>query len=69
MADDAKKLSLGARIAGFCNGVKAEYAKIVFPDTETLKKQSVAVIVVSVFLGALIFVTDFLMKYLLGFVL
>lgn len=69
MAESTKKESIGAKIAGFFAGVRAEYAKIIFPDMETLRKQGIAVIVVSVFLGALIFVLDFIMKYLLGFVL
>ena len=69
MTDDAKKLSLAARISHFFDGVKAEYSKIIFPDQDTLKKQGVAVVVVSLFIGALIFALDFIMKYLLGFVL
>ena len=69
MAEAAEKRSLGQKISGFFNGVKAEYSKIIFPNQETLKKQTFSVIVVSVFIGALIFVLDFIMKYLLGFVL
>ena len=69
MSDDAKKLSLFGHIGHFFEGVKAEYSKIIFPDQETLKKQTVAVVAVSVFIGALIFLLDFIMKYLLGFVL
>lgn len=68
MAEE-KKLSLFGKIGGFFDGVKAEYSKIIFPDRETLKKQTIAVLIVSVFIGALIFVLDFVMKYLLGFVL
>lgn len=69
MADDAKKLSFGEKIANFFGGVKAEYSKIIFPNQETLKKQTIIVVVVTVFIGTLIFVLDFIMKYLLGFVL
>lgn len=69
MAEDAKKLSLSQRIGRFFDGVKAEFAKIIFPDRETLRKQTVVVAIVGLLLGALIFVIDFIMKYLLGFVL
>lgn len=69
MADDAKKLSLFERIGHFFDGVKAEYSKIIFPNRETLRKQTIAVVIVSLLIGALIFVLDFIMKYLLGFVL
>ena len=69
MTDDAKKSSIAGRISHFFNGVKAEYSKIIFPDQSTLTKQGVAVVIVSLFIGALIFALDFIMKYLLGFVL
>ncbi|MDO4266588.1 MAG: preprotein translocase subunit SecE [Eubacteriales bacterium] len=69
MADDAKKLSLFEKIGNFFDGVKAEYSKIIFPAKETLRKQTIAVIIVSVLIGAVIFALDFIMRYLLGFVL
>ena len=43
-------------------GLKAEFRKIIWPDKETLAKQTAAVVVVSVLLGALISVVDVLMK-------
>ena len=69
MAETAEKRSLGQKISDFFNGVKAEYSKIIFPNQETIKKQTFSVIVVSIFVGALIFLLDFIMKFLLGFVL
>ena len=44
-------------------GLKAEFRKIIWPDKETLAKQTVAVISVSVVLGAIIALLDFLIQY------
>ncbi|MCF2555799.1 preprotein translocase subunit SecE [Faecalicatena contorta] len=44
-------------------GLKAEFKKIIWPDKETLAKQTVAVISVSVVLGAIIALLDFLIQY------
>ncbi len=53
----------------FFNGLKKEYKKIVFADKETVAKQTVAVVSMSIFIGALIAVLDLVMKYVLGFIL
>lgn len=44
-------------------GLKAEFKKIVWPDKDSLAKQSVAVIVISVILGVLISILDLGIKY------
>lgn len=68
MADSAKngkadktanKTSKGA---GFFKGVKAEFNKISWPDKDSLLKQSVAVGCISVVMGIVIAVLDFLMR-------
>ena len=43
-------------------GLKAEFRKIIWPDKETLSKQTAAVVSVSVVLGAIIAVIDFLVQ-------
>ena len=43
-------------------GLKAEFRKIIWPDKETLAKQTAAVVSVSVVLGAIIAVIDFLVQ-------
>ena len=53
----------------FFNGLKKEYKKIVFADKETVAKQTVAVVSMSIFIGVLIAVLDLVMKYVLGFIL
>ncbi len=44
-------------------GLKAEFNKVVWPDKNTLAKQTTAVVSVSVLLGALIAVIDAVLKY------
>lgn len=43
--------------------LKAEFNKIIWPDKETLAKQSVAVIVITVILGIVISIFDLFVKY------
>ena len=47
--------------------LKAEFNKIVWPDKNTLAKQTTAVVAVSVVLGALISVVDALLRYGIDF--
>lgn len=43
-------------------GLKSEFNKIVWPNKETLTKQSVAVIAVTIALGAFIYVLDWVIE-------
>ena len=43
-------------------GLKAEFKKIIWPDGNSLVKETTAVLVVSVLLGAIIFVVDFVAR-------
>lgn len=47
--------------------LKTEFRKIVWPDKNTLAKQTTAVVAVSVVLGALISVVDALLRYGIDF--
>ena len=47
----------------YFKGVKAEFKKIIWPDKESLLKQSVAVVCISVVVGAIIAVMDFVIQY------
>ena len=47
----------------FFKGLKAEFKKIFWPDKNTLAKQTVAVVSVSVILGVIISVIDTIVKY------
>ncbi len=47
---------------GFFKGVKAEFKKIIWPDKHAMLKQSVAVVCISVVMGAIIAIIDFIFK-------
>ena len=51
----------------FFDGVKAEFNIITWPDKEMLLKQSVAVVGISIALGAIIAVLDMVLQYAIDF--
>lgn len=53
----------------FIKGLKAEFKKIIWPDKDTLTKQTGAVLIVSVILGALIAVLDLIIKFGLNIII
>ncbi len=64
MTDSVKKEKTPAvKKPSFFKGLKSEYKKISWPDKESLLKQSVAVVCVSVVVGTVIAVLDFFIKY------
>ena len=48
-----------SKLSAFWGGVKAEFRKIIWPDRETLVKQLIAVLCVTVVAALLIAVIDF----------
>jgi preprotein translocase subunit SecE len=59
----SEKAEKKARIPEFFKGVKAEFKKITWPDKTSLLKQTVAVVSVSVVVGLMIAVMDFIIQY------
>jgi len=62
MGETANKTEKAPKKSWF-KGLKAEFKKIIWPDKESLAKQSLAVIVISVILGLVIAVLDLGIKY------
>ena len=52
----------------FIKGLKAEFSKIIWPDKETLAKQSVVVIAATLVLGIAIALLDLIIKFGLNIV-
>ncbi len=52
-----------SRIGNWFNGLKGEFKKIIWPDGNTLVRQTVAVLAVSVVLGIFISLLDFIFQY------
>ena len=61
MADSVKKEK--ASKPSFFKGLKAEYKKIIWPEKNDVLKQSVAVVCISVLLGAIVAILDFVIQY------
>ena len=59
MAEKAEKSS----IKSWFDGLKAEFKKIIWPDRKSLVKQTGAVVAVSIVLGVMIAVLDFIFQY------
>ena len=53
----------------FFKGVKTEFSKIVWPDRETVGKETAAVLACSVALGLIIAILDLVIKFGLSFIL
>ena len=62
MGDSAKSAGT-SKVAKFWSGVKAEFKKITWPDRDALIKQSIAVVIISVVIGAIITILDFGLQY------
>jgi len=65
MADSAK---VDKKAVKFFDGVKAEFKKISWPDKDSLMKQSVAVVIISLVVGAIIAVLDFGLQWGVDFI-
>ena len=60
---DSAKSGGASKITKFWNGVKAEFKRITWPTRDDLIKQTIAVVAVSVVVGALITILDFGLQY------
>ena len=49
-------------------GLKAEFSKIIWPDRQSLTKETVAVLAVSVLLGVIIAVVDSIVRFGIEFI-
>lgn len=59
MSTKNKKEESKGSISGFFQDVKTEFKKIIWPDRDTLGRQLLAVVCVTVVMGVLIAVIDF----------
>ena len=53
----------------FFKGVKAEFNKIIWPDKKSLARQTTAVVVVSVVMGLVIALLDYVIQYGVDFLI
>lgn len=64
MADSAEKKERPS----FYKGIKSEFKKIIWPDRKATLKQSVAVVAISVVVGVIIAILDYVIKYGVNFI-
>ena len=60
---DSAKSGGASKISKFWSGVKTEFKKVTWPNKDDLVKQSIAVVVISVVIGAIITILDFGLQY------
>ncbi|MCH5256139.1 MAG: preprotein translocase subunit SecE [Lachnospiraceae bacterium] len=65
---DSAKTDNTLKPVKFWDGVKAEFKKITWPNRDELIKQSIAVVAISIVVGAIIAVLDFLLQYGVDFI-
>lgn len=58
-----KEKEIETRKSGWVTGLKAEFAKIIWPTKEQLAKETTAVVIASVILGVIIALLDFVIQY------
>ncbi len=63
MGDSSKK----GNKKGFFDGVKVEFKKISWPDQTSIIRQTVAVVAISLVLGVIITILDFIVQYGVSF--
>lgn len=54
---------MAEKISTWFKGLKAEYNKIIWESKESVTKQTVAVVIISVVLGVIIAIVDWVLKY------
>ena len=54
--------SLGDKFSAWCKGLKSEYSKIIWENRESVTKQTTAVVIISVILGIIIAIVDWVLK-------
>lgn len=64
MGDSAEKKAS----PGFFKGVKAEFKKIVWPDRQATLRQSIAVVAISIVVGVIIAILDYIVKFGVNFI-
>ena len=63
MGDSSKK----GNKTGFFDGVKIEFKKVSWPDKTSITRQTVAVVAISLALGVIITILDFIVQYGVSF--
>ena len=63
MGESAEKKVNSAKKTSFFKALKSEFKKITWPDKHSTFKQSVAVVAISVVVGVIVAILDYVMQY------
>lgn len=64
-----KKSKENAPKVSWFDGLKAEFAKIIWPEKKSLGRQTVTVVIISVILGIIIAILDFAIQHGVDFLI
>lgn len=65
MATDVTKTTQGNKVVAYLNDVKAEMAKVIWPDQQTLKDSTIRILIFVLLIGAVIALIDVFMQTVL----
>ena len=69
MAENTKDVAEQKKKVSHWKNLKAEFKKIIWPDKKSFTRETVAVVLTSVFLGAVIALLDLVIKFGINFVI
>ena len=70
MADNTNAVESAAKKSGsWFKGLKAEYKKIIWPNKEEVRKETIAVVLISFVVGLVIAVLDMGLQYGIDFII
>ena len=70
MAENTNAVENAAKKSGsWFKGLKAEYKKVIWPNKEEIRKQTIAVVLISLVVGLVIAVLDMGLQYGIDFII
>jgi preprotein translocase subunit SecE len=66
--DKVQEPTAKEQLVTYFKGVKSEWHKVTWPDRQQVLRETLVVIAVTIFVTALIFVIDVVLRFLLGFI-
>lgn len=65
----SEKKEASVKKTSWWQGIKAEFKKIIWPDKKSLVRETIAVYVVTILLGVIIMLIDYVVKFGIDFII
>lgn len=65
----SEKKDTSVKKVSWWQGIKAEFKKIIWPDKKSLVRETIAVFVVTILLGVIIMLIDYVVKFGIDFII